>query len=136
MRRHGRGLASRGQSLVEFALILPVFLLMLMGLIDGGRAVYSYNTLSNAAREGARMAIIPSNTVAVVKQTVIDKSVALKLTADDVTVSSRTPGQPVTVSVSYRFKPVVALVAEKWGADTISMSASASMTVEGDVGGS
>jgi Flp pilus assembly protein TadG len=49
---------TRGQALVEFALILPVFLLVLMGILDLGRAVYYSSTLSNAAREAARQAIV------------------------------------------------------------------------------
>jgi TadE-like protein len=48
----------RGQSMVEFALILPVFVLLLVGLFDVGRAVYAYNTLNNAAREAGRLAIV------------------------------------------------------------------------------
>ncbi len=49
---------SAGQSLVEFALVLPVFILVLVGLFDLGRAVFAFNTLTNAAREGARLAIV------------------------------------------------------------------------------
>lgn len=49
--RHDR---ERGQSLVEFALVLPVFLLLIFGLIDLGRAVYVSNSLAEAARDGAR----------------------------------------------------------------------------------
>jgi Flp pilus assembly protein TadG len=45
---------SRGQSLVEFALVLPLFLILIMGVVDAGRLVYMNSTLSNAAREGAR----------------------------------------------------------------------------------
>jgi Flp pilus assembly protein TadG len=52
MRPHRHG---NGQALVEFALVLPVFLLMLFGLIDGGRYVYMNSVLSQAAREGARL---------------------------------------------------------------------------------
>jgi Flp pilus assembly protein TadG len=44
----------RGQSLVEFALVIPIFLLLIMGVVDAGRLVYMNSTLSNAAREGAR----------------------------------------------------------------------------------
>jgi hypothetical protein len=54
MSSHPRG--ERGQGLVEFALILPVFLLALFGIFDVGRAVYVNSTLSQAAREGARLA--------------------------------------------------------------------------------
>ena len=47
---------ARGQALVEFALVLPVFLMLLFGLIDGGRYVFMNNVQSQAAREGARVA--------------------------------------------------------------------------------
>lgn len=45
----------RGQSMVEFALIVPLFLLMLFGLVDMGRLVYASTTMSQAAREAARV---------------------------------------------------------------------------------
>jgi Flp pilus assembly protein TadG len=51
----------RGQSLVEFALVLPIFLLMLFGLIDVGRFVYLNTTLSQAAREGARLGSVEAS---------------------------------------------------------------------------
>jgi hypothetical protein len=49
---------SRGQSLVEFALILPIFLMLLFGLFDLGRAVYAWSTINNAAREAGRQLIV------------------------------------------------------------------------------
>jgi Flp pilus assembly protein TadG len=48
----------RGQSLVEFALLLPVMLLIITGLFDVARAVWEENTLAYAAREGTRYAIV------------------------------------------------------------------------------
>ena len=51
----------RGQSLVEFALLLPVFVLLLMGILDFARAIYAYNAVGNAAREGTRTAIVNQN---------------------------------------------------------------------------
>jgi hypothetical protein len=45
---------SAGQALTEFALAVTVFLLLLMGLVDFGRAIYIYNGVSQAAREIAR----------------------------------------------------------------------------------
>jgi hypothetical protein len=45
-----------GQGLVEFALVLPVFLLVMIGVFDAGRLVYTNSVLSQAAREGARLA--------------------------------------------------------------------------------
>jgi Flp pilus assembly protein TadG len=44
----------KGQALVEFALVVPVFILLLFGLIDVGRLVYVNNALAEGAREGAR----------------------------------------------------------------------------------
>lgn len=49
---------TRGQALVEFALVIPLFLLLMVALFDLGRAVFAYNTLTNAAREGVRLAIV------------------------------------------------------------------------------
>lgn len=49
------------QALIEFALISPVLLLLLFGIIDIGRAVFYYDTLGHAAREGARSAVQASN---------------------------------------------------------------------------
>jgi len=49
---------SRGQALAEFALALPVFLLIVMAIVDTGRGIYIYAVMSNGAREGARYAIV------------------------------------------------------------------------------
>jgi len=50
--------ARRGQTLVEFALVLPLLILLLVGIFDFGRAIFAYNTINNAAREAARLAIV------------------------------------------------------------------------------
>jgi hypothetical protein len=47
-----------GQALVETALILPLFLMLLMGIVDMGRAVWATTSLASAAREAARYAIV------------------------------------------------------------------------------
>lgn len=49
---------SRGQGLVEFSLVIPLFLLMLFGIIDLGRVIWANDVLANAAREGARYASV------------------------------------------------------------------------------
>jgi Flp pilus assembly protein TadG len=51
----------RGQTLVEFALVMPVFLLGVFGIIDGSRLVFLNSTLSQAAREGARQASVEAS---------------------------------------------------------------------------
>ena len=48
----------QGQGLVEFALVFPIFIAILFGLIDGARFVYAGTVVSQAAREGARLASV------------------------------------------------------------------------------
>lgn len=67
-----------GQSLVEFALLLPILLLILMGVFDFGRAIYAYNTVSEAARNGARVAIV-NQSLADICSTAASRAVALGL---------------------------------------------------------
>ncbi|MGB7970763.1 MAG: TadE family protein [Candidatus Deferrimicrobiaceae bacterium] len=52
------GKRKKGQSLVEFALLLPLFLLMVVGVAEFGRAWMTRNILTGAAREGARVAAV------------------------------------------------------------------------------
>lgn len=61
----GRGpsAAQRSQALIEFALVSPVLLLLVFGVIDLGRAVFYYDMLNHAAREGARVAARASNSL-------------------------------------------------------------------------
>ena len=54
-----------GQALVEFALIFPIFMLVLLGIFDIGRAVFAYNTITNSAREGARLAIVNQDSTSI-----------------------------------------------------------------------
>jgi Flp pilus assembly protein TadG len=51
--------SERGAELLEFALVLPVLLLVLAGILDMGFLFKDYEVLTNAAREGARMAALP-----------------------------------------------------------------------------
>ena len=74
---------ARGQGLVEFALIFPVIIVMLFGLIDGSRLVYSYSTLTNAVRTGVRVAIVDQNRTRI-DAAIIANAVALGLTSDNI----------------------------------------------------
>jgi Flp pilus assembly protein TadG len=56
--RRGRKARDRGSVAVEFALVLPVLLLILFGIIDFGRALNAQIELTGAAREGARLAAL------------------------------------------------------------------------------
>ena len=56
-----------GAAAVEFALILPVLILLIGGIVDFGRAMYTEVMLTNASREGARTAIINEATLSDVR---------------------------------------------------------------------
>lgn len=60
---------SRGQALVEFALVVPIILVMAIATFDMGRVVWAMDSVSNAAREGSRLAVV-SASVAGVKENV------------------------------------------------------------------
>lgn len=54
--------AEQGQDLVEYALVLPLFILLVLSVIEFGYLFLQYNTVTNAAREGARAGIISPST--------------------------------------------------------------------------
>jgi Flp pilus assembly protein TadG len=57
-RRRHRRTDHRGQTLVEFALVIPIVILLFMGIFDMARLVYFFNAISDAARNGVREAIV------------------------------------------------------------------------------
>lgn len=92
-----------GQSLVEFALILPILALMLWAIFDLGRVIYYYSQVYNAAREGARCAIVivpgephPCN--------ITDEAKHLAA-AMDFNVSPSYADDTITVTATYIYKP-------------------------------
>jgi Flp pilus assembly protein TadG len=72
--------SERGAELVEFALILPTLLLVMLGIMDLGFMFQRYEVLTNAAREGARVAILPNYTNADVQARVTQYLTAAGLT--------------------------------------------------------
>jgi Flp pilus assembly protein TadG len=58
-RRCTTGRSERGAELIEFAIVLPVLLLIVMGIVDFGFMFQRYVVLTNAAMEGARVAVLP-----------------------------------------------------------------------------
>ena len=76
----------RGQGLVEFALIFPILILLLLAIFDAGRLVFAYNDITNAARVGARVAIV-DQTADVARDATIAQATSLGLSGGDVTVT-------------------------------------------------
>ena len=81
--------SSRGANAVEFALIAPIFILILMGIIDFGRIFNAYITITHAAREGARWAAVCDGcTVQDVRDRAHDRASSLNVSAVACNVSA------------------------------------------------
>ena len=100
----------RGAAAVEFALLLPVLLLLVFGLIDFGRALNAQITLTQAAREGARLAALGQSNVASRTQAA---ATGLSPVSVNVTACPAGAGQGVNavVKTSYSFSFVTPISA-------------------------
>jgi Flp pilus assembly protein TadG len=134
----------RGQATVEFALILPVFLLILAGSIEFGRTFWSYGLLLQAAQEGARQgAVLGSATSDTAITTTTQQTAAkggLTLNTTDVVITAtcsytsstsiaaanRTRGNVLTVQTRYRFTPLIPFLPMA----SLNLSPSSSMEIE------
>ena len=117
----------RGTALIETALTLPVLLLVSIGIFEFGRAYQTAQVLTNAAREGARVAILSGQPTGVVQARVTAYVTAGQIYKPATAVATVTPtqvaigggntapGSKVTVSYPYTFtvlQPVARLVAK------------------------
>ncbi len=89
----------RGNSLVEFALVLPLLLLVIAGMVDFGFLFQRYEVITNAAREGARLAVLPGYTTADVENRV-RAYVREGLSGDATDIASRTTVALAPVAVA------------------------------------
>src|SRR3989454_2859963 len=84
----------RSQAIVEFAIVAPVLLLLIFGVVDFGRVIYVYATINQGVNEGARSAIrasalLPTNN---------DVETAVKQHAVDVSLANPCPNGPITMA--------------------------------------
>jgi Flp pilus assembly protein TadG len=143
MSRHRR--RARGQALVVFALVVPLLILIFMGLFDAGRAVFAWNTLSNAAREGARVAIVDQTQVAgvyVAATEAANQASGLGLDASDVSkvevrylepdlttlCPARSLGCVAEVTVHYQFRAITPVIGAVIG--PINLAATTQLPIE------
>ncbi|MBP2626276.1 MAG: TadE family protein [Firmicutes bacterium] len=98
---------NRGQALVEFALMLPVLLLLVVGVMEFGLIINQYMVLAEAAREGARSAALGDSDTAI---TTVVKTAASQIDITQLTITisptTRIRGSRVTVTVA---KPAQAI---------------------------
>jgi Flp pilus assembly protein TadG len=124
----------RGQSMVEFALTLPLLLLMLMGMLDLGRGLYAYSVVANAAREGARAGIVASTSDSAIRTAVRQLTVGLEAIPDNkiaiTPAGSRTTGGTVKVTVTYNFRAATPLIDTFFPGGVLPLVSSATMRVE------
>ena len=104
LRQRTRGHHEGGAAAVEFALVLPILLLLLMGIFEFGRAYHIQTALSGAAREGVRVMALQDD-AAEARATAKAASPQLALTDSQISVtpttcSGTTPGT-ATVTVTY-----------------------------------
>lgn len=125
-----RSVRRGGQATVELALILPVFLLIVMGVLDLGRAFYTYEAVANAAREVARQCALTKNMSTSQMGTAATNetggAITITATSSPACDSSMVAGSPVTVTASASFTPVTTIVIST---ASITISASATMVV-------
>ena len=99
----------RGANLVEMALLVPLLLLILVGVTDLGRAYFTYITMINAAREGARYGVDHPGDHGGMTARVFSEAQAngVDLAGADVDIDETGSGHPVTVTVTLDFDVVL-----------------------------
>lgn len=93
----------RGQDLVEFALVLPLLLLLVLGMAEISLVVLRHNTLSNAVREGARVGVIAGATQQQACEAVRSRALGLVLIcpADQTQLQTCPPADPNGICVRF-----------------------------------
>jgi Flp pilus assembly protein TadG len=108
--------SEKGQSMVEFALILPVLAVLLFGVVDVGRMFHASLTLDHVGREAARAASVQQGD-AEVMAVALERGSSISLTSGQVQVSpgegGRESGEKVTVTVTHSV-PLVTPFIEGW----------------------
>ncbi|WP_104172061.1 TadE/TadG family type IV pilus assembly protein [Arthrobacter sp. Y81] len=96
--------SERGAVAVEFAILAPVLVMLLLGIMEFGRAYNAQASLSSAAREGVRVMAI-SNDQAAARTAAKNAAVSLKPALTDANITfggaSCTPGAQMTITISY-----------------------------------
>jgi Flp pilus assembly protein TadG len=123
---------NRGQSVIEFALLLPILLLVVFGITEFSRAWMTVNILNQAAREGARLAVVTSSNETLVHSRVIEVCKAGGVTPTGITVVPPGPADPerrVTVTVQADFQVIPGTILGTFSG-TIPLSATSVMRHE------
>jgi len=107
------GKTKRGQALVEFALLVPIMLLLVLGIAEFGRAWMTENILTGAAREAVRAAAVETqanayNSAKTIADAVLASAgIPLVMVPSDFDDSVNSPVPEVSVSITYNYSIVV-----------------------------
>lgn len=121
----------RGQAMVEFALILPVFILILLGIMEFGLVFHQYLVVTAASREGARVAALGGTDAET--QTIVNTSAASVNTGQlttTITPTVRVKGQTVSVQVTNPVMIRTPLIAQAFPQNPFPVSGTTVMRVE------
>ena len=128
----------KGQALVEFALLVPIFLILLFAIVDFGMGFHSWITVTNSAREGARLGAVAGTEQQIIDRVHDTATLINEETNMDVLVTNAQglPGESVVVQVDYDYDlitPLASLVAFLTGdiiGPTLELSSTAEMRLE------
>lgn len=121
----------RGQAMVEFAMVLPIFILLVMGIMEFGLLFHEYMVVTAASREGARAAAVGGTDAEVTTAAKnAASSVNKGLLNATVTPSTRLKGTSVTVTVSNPVKINTPLISAMFPVNPILVSGSTVMRME------
>lgn len=106
--------SQRGQAVAEFALVVPLLVLILFGVMEFGRIFHTYILITNAAREGARLGALgkPDDEIRarIYEVAMVPESdPSFQITKLEPEESMRAPGIPFKVEVTYYLTPVTPL---------------------------
>lgn len=121
--------SQKGQSIVEFALILPVFVVVLFSIIEFSRLWQTMNVITSAAREGVRVAAVTAPSMTQVTNAARNVLSAADIENATITVSGPNAANEVIVTVSINYTPITGAIVP--GVGEISLSRSTTMRWEG-----
>jgi len=125
--------SERGQALLEYAVIFPLLMLLLIGIMEFGVAIMVYDSISNAAREGARYGVIRQHHDDLPGIAAVTRRSMMGLDEGALTITI-TPPSPVAdviqVEVDYDHSFITPLIGLVVGSPTVHLHTMASMRIE------
>ncbi|MEA3345829.1 MAG: TadE family protein [Chloroflexota bacterium] len=127
--------AEKGQSVVELALLLPILMIILTGVVDLGRAFNAYITITNAAREGARYGSLNPTDTNGIKARVMGEAAGSGVSVEEGDIPAPTcdpscePGNTICVEVHHDFPLLTGFVVS---GGAIQLVSSAEMVILGE----